>query len=155
VSTVVASVAVVCAVALTNSVALVDSAGSPAGAQPVVVPTPSGTVQTDSPTPSAPPTAPSASTPRAPAVPVPPAQDEAAPEQRTPSQTPKADDATNTRTSAPVVVADPPPAAHVAPATLEAAIAESRASGSWDAVREWAASVGWTSSRIDAWITHM
>src|SRR6478735_2426084 len=62
VSTVVASVAVVCAVALTNSVALVDSAGAPAGAQPVVVPTPSGTIQTDSPTPSAPPTVPSAST---------------------------------------------------------------------------------------------
>jgi hypothetical protein len=139
VSTVAASVAVVCLVALTNAAALADSAGAPVSVGPVVVPTPSGGAGQHLAHPTASPSAPY--TPTATAEPLPPVQ----------SRVDAVTDAT--RAGSGTTVASAP--AHVIPATAEAALAESRAAGTWDAVREWATSVGWSQGRIDAWVTRL
>jgi hypothetical protein len=140
VSTVVASVAVVCAVALTNSVALIDTAGAPLKVGPIVVPSPLASAGTA----ASPPTA---AAPRvatvAPAVPAAPGVAEAGP-------APASERMSGTAT----VVSDPP-AAYVIPATADAALEQSRASGSWAPVREWARSAGWSQGRIDAWIKRL
>jgi hypothetical protein len=128
VSTVVASVAVVCAVALTNSVALADAAGAPVGAAPIVVPTSSASARAVTPTAQAEPK-PFASvteTSVAEAVPAP----------------------------APIVVADHV-AAQVSQSTAVQAIADAEASGSWQPVRDWAARNHWSQERIDAWVLRL
>ena len=130
-ATVAASIAVVCAVAMSTSVALADVAGAPAGARPVIVPsstaTPSSTAS-PSPVPVAPPVA----APVVPAetVPVPEPEDVAHPTQQAPAGDPSA-------------------------ATQEQLIADVIASGSWDAVYAWAEQHGWPPARVDAWIARI
>lgn len=136
--TVVASVAVLSAVALTNTVALADAAGTPIQAATVRVPSPAPTAtavatappRTDTPAEVAAPLV-------APAMP-------AAPETRETRST------ETVPAPAPFVVAEQPPAA--LPQPTDALVAEAKASGSWDAVREWAKSRGWPAERIDSWI---
>ncbi|MCR2762284.1 hypothetical protein NQ152_02045 [Microbacterium sp. zg.B48] len=128
-ATVAASVAVVCLVAISTTVALADSAGAPIGARPVIVPLPAAV-----PTP-----APSAST-AAPVVTLP-----AEPE-TVPAPDPQ-------EVAAPVIPQTPAgePSAQLE-AELAAAVA---ASGSWDAVRAWAEQRGWTPARTEAWIAQL
>lgn len=139
--TVVASVAVLSAVALTNTVALADTAGAPIEAATVRVPSPAPTA-----------------TATATAVATAPQQTEAPAEVAPPVEpvTPAAAQTRETRSTetvpapAPVVVAEQAPP--VLPQPTEAIVAEAKAPGSWDAVREWAKSRGWSLERIDAWI---
>ena len=128
VSTVVASVAVVCAVALTNSVALADTAGAPVAATPIVVPSPSASARAVAPAarPTPTQTAPATETPVAEAVPAP----------------------------APIVVADRVATEESQP-TADQAVAAAVASGSWQPVRDWAAVHRWSQARIDAWIVRL
>ena len=129
VSTVVASVAVVCAVALTNSVALADAAGAPIAAAPIVVPSSPAvapTVQTQLQQTQARQIASAIETPVAEAVPAP----------------------------APLVVAYHV-TTQVSRATADKAVAEAEASGSWQPVREWASHNRWSQERIDAWIVRL
>jgi hypothetical protein len=127
VSTVVASVAVVCAVALTNSVALADVAGAPVAATPIVVPSPSPSARAVAPAqPRVTRVAPTAETPAAEAVPAP----------------------------APIVVADHA-ATQVSGQTADQAVAEAEASGTWQPVRDWATRNQWSQERIDAWILRL
>jgi len=132
IATVAASVAVVCAVAMTTSVALADSAGSPAGAQSVIVPA-SAASAAASPTPAA---STEPVTPQTPAdqpetVPAPEPEDVASP---------------------PIVqtqVGEP------SAATEDQFVTEVQESGSWDAAYAWAEQRGWSSARIDAWIARL
>ncbi len=131
-STVVASVAVVCAVALTNSVALAESAGVPVGATPLVLPSPLAAARTAAPT----------DTPEVPAVSA----------TATPSPSPLVPAARGPETvpaPAPIVVSSPAPQVET---SAESALAAAESSGSWAPVREWAQDLGWSQSRIDAWI---
>ena len=131
-ATVAASVAVVCAVAMTTSVALADSAGSPAGAESVVVPASAASAAASA-TPEAS-TAPV--TPQAPAdqpetVPAPEPEDVASP---------------------PIVqtqVGEP------SAETEDQFVTEVQESGSSDAAYAWAEQRGWSSARIDAWIARL
>jgi hypothetical protein len=139
VSTVAASVAVVCLVALTNAAALADSAGAPVSVGPVVVPAPSATAGHPLAHPTVSPT-PRSQTPTADPT------------------SPAADGGTDAATTATrgvpgAMVAAAP--AHVIPASAEAALVESRAAGTWDAIREWARSVGWSEGRISAWVVRL
>lgn len=129
-ATVGASVAVVCAVAMTTSVALADSAGKSTGARPVVVPSSSAS---DGASPSAVPVPPQSS------VPV------IAPET---VQAPEPED-----------VAAPPVthswAGEPSLATADQLVAVVEATGSWDAVYAWAQNRGWSQARTDAWVAHL
>jgi hypothetical protein len=126
-STVVASVAVICAVALTNTVALSDSAGVPVKATPVVVPSPSASADVARvPASVAPRTSAALVVPDAEAVPAP----------------------------APIAVTTTAPSATSEP-TSAAAVAEAEESGSWEPVRAWANGNGWSQNRIDAWIQRL
>ncbi len=156
-ATVAASVTVICIVALTNSLALSESAGSPVDAASVVVPA-SGAdgAEEDRSTPSA--------TPKPSPTPTP-----LPPDAETPA---------NPRTSPPVAEVVPAPEAQIviptqpapaaeqpnrpsagstpsAPSSLDAAIAQAEASGSWAPVRAWAARQGWSAGRIDALIAKL
>ena len=132
VATVAASVAVVCAVAMTTSVALADSAGSPAGAESVIVPASAASVAPSAtPEPSAQPVTPQAPADQAETVPAPEPEDVASP---------------------PIVqtqVGEP------SAATEEQFVTEVQESGSWDAAYAWAEQRGWSSTRIDAWIARL
>ncbi|GAA1993051.1 hypothetical protein [Microbacterium pumilum] len=133
-ATVVASVAVVCLVALTNSVALADSGGASIGAARVVVPsaTPTATAVAPTPAPAPTPTTP-APTASAPAAPV--------------------DQGTETvEGPAPVDVSVPAPTTPAEPTVVDDAVAEAEATGTWDRLRAWANRVGWSDERIDAMI---
>lgn len=132
-TTVAASIAVVCAVAMTTSSALVDAAGATVAARPVVVPTSAA-----SPTPVARPTAlpvtppPAASVPVLPeTVPAPAPEDIAAPSS---GQAPVSEPSARTEDE------------------LAAAVA---ASGSWDVVYAWAQQRGWSQARTEAWIARL
>jgi len=130
--TVAASVAVVCVVAMTSSVALADAAGAPVGSRPVVVPS-AATTPIASPSPSAiPPTAqPPVPVVEPETVPAPDPEDIAA--LQNPSGT----------------IAEP------SVAVEDQLVAEVTASGSWDSVREWAEQRGWSAARVDAWISRL
>ncbi len=130
--TVAASVAVVCVVAMTSSVALADAAGAPVGSRPVVVPS-AATTPIASPTPSAIPPAAQAPVPvvEAETVPAPDPEDIAAPQNPSGS------------------VAEP------SLAVEDQLVAEVTASGSWDSVLEWAEQRGWSAARVDAWISRL
>jgi hypothetical protein len=132
-ATVAASIAVVCAVAMTTSAALVDSAGATVAARPVVVPTSAA-----SPTPIARPSAvpatppPAASVPAEPVtVPAPEPEDIAGP------------------------VAGETAMAEPSAETEDQLAAEVAASGSWDAVYAWADKRGWSQARTEAWIARL
>ncbi|SFS08641.1 hypothetical protein SAMN04487846_2409 [Microbacterium sp. cf046] len=134
IATVAASVAVVCAVAMTTSVALADSAGAPADARAVVVPASSASPTPD-PSPSAVPI-----TPQTPA-PAPVTEPVTVP-------APEPDD-----------IAAPPtsqsPVGEPSVATEDELVSQVEASGSWDAVYAWALKRGWSQDRIDAWIARL
>ena len=129
-ATVAASVAVVCAVAMTTTVALADSAGSPAGARSVIVPAAATTPAAASATP--PPTA-------APQVPVVEAETVPAPEPE--------DVASATALQMPT--------GEQLSATEDEIVAEVEKSGSWDDAYAWAQKRGWSAARIQAWIVHL
>lgn len=131
-TTVVASIAVVCAVAMTTSTALADTAGATVNARPVVVPSSSGASPTPVPTLTAVPVTPAAPAPTAPeTVPAPEPEDVAAPP-TSPSSSGE-------------------PSAEIE----DALAAEVAASGSWDAVHAWAEMRGWTAERTQAWIARL
>lgn len=135
ITTVVASVAVVCAVAITTSVALADAPGASIGAARVVVPSTGSAASAGAEAAAAP-----------------------APETAVPDPSPVAE---VVPAPDPVIVDLPvdgpvtPPLAPASPASAEAAIAAADASGSWAAVRAWAAGQGWSTARIDAWISQL
>ena len=129
-ATVAASVAVVCAVAMSTTVALADSAGSPAGARSVIVPasaaTPVAASATPSPTPQ----------PQVPAV-----EAETVP-------APEPEDVAS-------VIAPQTPTGEQASATEDEIVAEVEESGSWDDAYAWAQKRGWSAARIEAWIARL
>ena len=141
-SVVAASVAVICAVALTNSVALSDAAGSTIDAAPVVVPASAGDSEGDdagaAPAPAATtsPVAETRGTRVAEVVPAP------APEvvpASPPASSPHATDSARPTQSP----------------TEDEVVAEAEATRSWDAARKWAERLGWSQARIDAWIDRL
>ncbi|MET0829206.1 MAG: hypothetical protein ABWY26_06780 [Microbacterium sp.] len=130
-ATVAASVAVVCAVAMSTSVALADTAGAPAGTRPVVVPSSAASASSTA-SPSQVAAQPQVSAPaeQPETVPVPEPEDVAHPTSQAPVRNPSV--------------------------TTEAQlIADVAASGSWDAVYEWARKQGWQPGRIEAWIARI
>ena len=131
-ATVAASVAVVCAVAMTTSVALADSAGSPAGAESVVVPASAASAAASAtPEASTAPVTPQAPADRPETVPAPEPEDVASP---------------------PIVqtqVGEP------SAETEDQFVTEVQESGSSDAAYAWAEQRGWSSARIDAWIARL
>jgi hypothetical protein len=137
-ATVAASVAVVCAVAMTTSAALADSPGTPAGA-PVLVPAAAATTSPAVSEGSAPAPAESAA-----ASPVPPAPvDE--------PQTVPAPEPEDVAASA-----QAPSAAGQPPATTEQRLVDqAAASGTWDDAYAWAQERGWSEARTEAWIARL
>ncbi|GAA3211849.1 hypothetical protein [Microbacterium terregens] len=130
-ATVAASVAVVCLVAMSNAVALADSAGAPIGARPVIVPL-AAAMPTPGPSASSAPSTTAGTVSVEPeTVPAPDPQDVASPQI---PQTPAGE---------PSVLLEDQLAAEVA------------ASGSWDSVRAWAELRGWTPARVEAWIAQL
>lgn len=139
-ATVAASVTVICVVALTNSLALTESAGSPLNAAPVIVPASdseesASATATPVPTPSATPVATpvdtAVETPTTPSTSAPAAEVVPAPEAK-------------------VVTPARPAPAPSATDTFEAAIAQAKAAGSLEPLRAWAQRRGWSTERIDA-----
>jgi hypothetical protein len=114
---------------MTTTVALADSAGSPAGARSVVVPASAASASasaTPSPTP-----APQVPAVEAETVPAPEPEDVAS---ATASQTPSGEQLS---------------------ATEDEIVAEVEKSGSWDDAYAWAQKRGWSTARIEAWIVHL
>jgi hypothetical protein len=144
VATVTASIAVVCAVAMTTSIALADVVGAPVGGRAVVVPASDRSTPTASASPTVVHPQPRAEAPET--VPAPEPEDVAAPPA---TQTPVAS-APAPRTSAPQSSADEPSGA--VEGTL---VAEVENSGSWDAVYRWAEARGWSPERIAAWVERL
>ncbi|MCW3491791.1 hypothetical protein [Microbacterium sp. SSM24] len=154
-ATVAASVTVICVVAITNSLALSDSAGSPIDAAPVVVPA--------STQPSAQPSSVDTATPAVTPspTPVPEPVEPETPAEPAPSS-PRAEvvpapDAQVVVPSSPKPIVETPakPTTPSPPASLDEALAQAKASRSWDPVRAWAASRGWTDERIQALIARL
>jgi hypothetical protein len=131
-ATVAASVAVVCVVAMTSSIALADAAGAPIGSRPVVVPSATSSA---TPTPSR-----SAVPPHA-QVPVVVDEPETVP-------APEPEDVAASQDSS--AEATEPSAA-----VEDALVAAVAAAGSWDAARLWAEQQGWPAGRVDAWIERL
>ncbi|MGL4255907.1 MAG: hypothetical protein ACRCSL_06190 [Microbacterium sp.] len=146
-TTVAASVTVICIVALTNSLALSESAGSSVGAAPIVVPASDEDAAEEGSTPTA--------TPRA--TPSPEPEPEPQTEEPTDSAAPPTAEVVPAPDAQVVTPVRPSPAAEQpsrpsGPATVEEAIAQAEASGSWAPLRTWAESQGWSAGRIDALI---
>ena len=127
-STVIASVAVVCAVALTNSVALAESRGVPVLSSGIVVPTPAS--------------------PRNVAV---------APSTVTAAAAPVAEVSVAETVPAPdpIAVAEQALPNTEPQSSAAAALIEGEASGDWGSVRRWADRNGWDQGRIDAWVQRL
>ncbi|MDQ7879895.1 hypothetical protein Q9R08_18025 [Microbacterium sp. QXD-8] len=144
VTAVAASIAVVTAVALANTMALADSPGTSLASEHVVVP--AATSPSPSPSPSATPAV-------TPAALVPPADAEVAeaPAPLVVAQPPAADGSRPTA-NAP---AAPDRAQPAAPADIEPVIAAAKAAGSWEELRSWAAAHGWTTARTDALVSRL
>jgi len=144
ITAVAASVAVVTAVAFSNTAALADSRGTSIASEHVVVPS----AASPSATPRATPTVtPEALTPSAQAevveAPAPVVVDPPAPASPPPPSVPA---------TTPEVAQ---PAAPAPPTDLESAIAAAKASGTWDAIRNWASAHGWSTGRIDALLARL
>lgn len=145
-ATATASIAVVCAVAMTTSGALVDAAGVTVDARAVVVPIASGSASASvAPTASPAPRATPATGIVAPeTVPAPEPEDVAAPPVTSPVQAPEA------------APAEPAPSDAQPSGAQEAQlVAEVEDSGSWDVVYVWARERGWSSERADALIERL
>lgn len=136
-ATVAASVAVVCAVALTNSVALADSPGSTVASARVLVPA------SASPSPER--------VARAVEVTAQPEVVEA-PAPIVVDDTSAGDD---TAAATPAPPSPAAPAAPVTPPNANAAVEASKKAGTWDAVIAWARAQGWSQERIDEWVTRL
>lgn len=135
-ATVAASVAVVCAVALTNSVALADSPGSTVASARVLVPA------SASPSPErVVPVAEVTAQPEVVEAPAPIVVDDTS-----------AGDDTVAATPTPPSPAAPVP---VTPPNANAAVEASKKAGTWDAVIAWARAQGWSQERIDEWVAHL
>jgi hypothetical protein len=117
---------------MTTSVALADSAGAPAGARSVIVPSAAATASTD-PTP-------------APSV--------AAPIPQAPLQEPETVPAPEPEDIASSVDSQAS-AGEPSAASEEQLVAEIEQSGSLDAAYEWAQQHGWQRARIEAWIARL
>ncbi|MEV5068530.1 hypothetical protein MRBLMI12_000072 [Microbacterium sp. LMI12-1-1.1] len=137
VTAVAASIAVVTAVALANTMALADSPGTSLASERVIVPSASSP-------------SPSASAAVTPEAPVPPVNAEVveAPAPQVVDQ-PLASDGSRATTNAPIA-AEP-----AAPADIETVIAAAKAAGSWEELRSWANAQGWTTARIDALVSRL
>lgn len=130
IAAVASSVALVCAVAMTTSFALADSAGAPAGAQ-VIVPS----------APTAVPVSPPESTEVA-------APEQAAVDQPETVPAPEPEDVAPPADSA-APIGEPSAAAE------DQLVAEIEQSGSWDAAYAWAEKYGWPRARVDEWIARL
>lgn len=153
-ATVAASVTVICVVALTNSLSLADSAGSPIGAPPVVVPVSGGSTPSASPTPAATPRA----TPSPSTAPVEPVSEATSDPETTPpsAEVVPAPEARIVTPAAPTAEPEPRPDPEPAvPSTLKDALAQVRSTGSWDPLRAWAESRGWSDERLDRLIEEL
>ena len=132
-TTVAASIAVVCAVSMTTSAALVDSAGAAIAARPVVVP-----ASAASPTPGAAPTA-------VPAAPLPVESSNV--------------EAETVPAPEPEIIAGPRgtqiTAGEPSAETEDRLAADVAASGSWDVVYAWADEHGWSPASTQAWIARL
>lgn len=145
-ATATASIAVVCAVAMTTSAALVDAAGVTVDARAVVVPTVSGSAAaTAAPTAApAPRITPPAGSAAPEIVPAPAPEDVAAPPVTSPVRTVE---------TAP---AEPSPSDAQPSGAQEAQlVAEVEDSGSWDVVYAWARERGWSSERAEALVERL
>jgi hypothetical protein len=141
-----ASIAVVCAVALTNTVALADVRGSALEGARVVIPSSgSGTA-------AAPRQVPADAAPSEVPV-IPPVAEVVQVPDPVVVAPPRPAPVTPPAPAAPVA----PPASKPAPVVPDEAaiVAGARASGSWEAAREWALGLGWPAGRIDAWIAKL
>lgn len=151
-ATVAASVTVICIVALTNSMALSESAGAPVDAAPVVIPA-SGTTSPDAGEP----------TPRATPKPTPSPDPVETDTSTSPPSSPGGAEVVPAPEAQVVTPTHPAPAAEQpaqpsrpsTPTTQEEAIAQAAASGSWAPVRDWAERQGWSDGRIDAFIAKL
>lgn len=140
------SVAVICAVALTNSVALSDAEGSSIDADGVVVPSSGIAASGDTP---ATPGLVEVDEPRTDEVDVDrPDTETGAEAEVVPAPAPEIVASAAPRTPPPGEL----PASGVVAPSDDVAIAEAEASGSWSSLREWAARRGWSTERIDEWI---
>lgn len=127
-----ASVAVVCAVAMTTSVALADSAGTPAGAESVIVPASAPSAATSAtPEPSTQAAAPQTPSDQPETVPAPEPEEVASPQ------------IVQTQTGEPSA------------ATEDQFVTEVQESGSWQAAYAWAEERGWSTARVDALIARL
>lgn len=139
-----ASVGVICAVALTNSVSLSEAQGAPVGATAVVVPSAAEKAEPVA-TPTIVPTPVQTPQPVETQTPVTPPVAEVVP-------APEAEDVTPVQSSH---VAETPATPTPSAPGQEDAVAEAEASGSWAPAREWAKRLGWSQARIDAWIARL
>jgi hypothetical protein len=131
-ATVTASIAVVCAVAMTTSVALADSAGTASGAESVIVPaSATATAPSAIPGPSTQAAAPQTPSDQPETVPAPEPEEVASPQ------------VVQTQTGEPSA------------ATEEQFLTEVQESGSWQAAYAWAEQRGWSTARVDAWIARL
>lgn len=136
-----ASIAVVTAVALANTAALVDVPGTSVASERVVVPS------------TASPSATPRATPTAVAETVAPSAEPEVVEAPAPVVV---DPPTTGTTRSPAAPATAPQvAAPVTPADIEPVIEAAKAAGSWDSLRTWAAEHGWTPARIEALVSRL
>jgi len=139
VTTVAASVAVICAVAFTNSAVLADAEGSTVASPRVIVPSASTATSAAQDTRAQVAAVVVPETVQAPDPVV-------VPQTGTTKQTPQ--------TPAPrATSADP--ASSASSAQPDEAVTAAAAAGNWDDVREWARAHGWSPARTDAWISHL
>lgn len=137
-----ASVAVVCAVAMTNTAALKDSPATTVAASRILVPAASSPSATPTPTPEVPTPAVTPTQAEVVEAPDPTEVEPSVPSAAAPPQTS-------------TVAAPPAPDAGKTPADVDAAIEAARATGTWDSLRAWAAAHGWTTGRIDALVERL
>ncbi|WP_375383800.1 hypothetical protein [uncultured Microbacterium sp.] len=136
--TVAASIAVVCAVAVSNSAALADSAGVPVALARIDVPAAAPSAS-PSPAAQAPVAPPAVVAPAAETVPAP------APEDVAPEATPDPQPV-----STPAAAEAPAPTITVGTAEQDIVAGAAKAGG-WDQLVEWARSRGWTDADIARW----
>jgi hypothetical protein len=136
-ATVAASVAVVCAVAMTTSAALADSPGATVGA-PVRVPASTATAAASSDVPASEVGTPAPESTAAPQTPV--TEPETVP-------APEPEDVA-------VTIQTPDPG-EVSAATEDRFVEAAEVTGAWDEAYAWAEERGWPQARIDAWIARL
>ncbi|MFD4958642.1 hypothetical protein [Microbacterium sp. NPDC058389] len=147
-----ASVAVVCAVAMTNTAALKDSPATTVATSRILVPAASSPTTTPTPTPTV--TAPPVTPNEAEVVDAPDPTEVEPPASNTYTPPLAPEPQVAPEEPAPAAAA-PAAAAPAAPADVDAAIDAARAAGTWDSLRAWAEGRGWPTGRIDALIERL